>query len=147
APKLPSPLPSTTETVFELPLATARSGLPSPFRSPIATELGPLPVPKSVFAPKLPSPLPSSAETVLAKLFATAKSGLPSPFTSPIATETAPSPVLNERNGAAKRGAATARGTVLPEPTASKSAWTNRRRRVDLGLGMADLQSWSPYGV
>jgi len=32
-PKLPSPLPSSTETELELPFATAKSGLPSPFRS------------------------------------------------------------------------------------------------------------------
>ena len=49
----PSPLPSSTDTVLELEFATARSGFPSPFRSPIATETGLLPVAKSVFAPNL----------------------------------------------------------------------------------------------
>ena len=35
--KLPSPLFRSTETLCAFVLAVARSGLPSPFRSPIAT--------------------------------------------------------------------------------------------------------------
>src|SRR5213593_1265476 len=45
-PNVPSPFPSSTETVLEELFATTRSGLPSPFRSPIATELGYVPVPE-----------------------------------------------------------------------------------------------------
>ena len=37
---MPSPLPSSTLTVLSTALATTRSGLPSPFRSATATELG-----------------------------------------------------------------------------------------------------------
>src|SRR3989442_1594166 len=61
--KVPSPLPSSTETMLEPKLATARSGLLSPLKSPTATEKGPLPTPKVCAAPKVPSPLPSSTET------------------------------------------------------------------------------------
>ena len=65
APKLPVPVPSRIETVALLRFATARSSLPSPLKSPTATETGALPVPKSVFAPKLPVPVPSRIETVV----------------------------------------------------------------------------------
>ena len=78
---------ASSETEPPLPLAVARSGLPSPFRSPIATERGLMPVGKSTFASKLPSPSPGRTETVSGVLaLAVAKSGLPSPFRSPIAT-------------------------------------------------------------
>ena len=46
APKVPSPLPSSTETVLVSKFAVARSGLPSPFRSPTATPLLSPPVSK-----------------------------------------------------------------------------------------------------
>jgi len=65
APNVPSPLPSSTETVLDSLFATTRSGRPSLFSSPIATDCGPPPVPKSVFTPNVPSPLPSNTETVL----------------------------------------------------------------------------------
>ena len=39
-----------TETLLEKKLATARSGLPSPFRSPMETEKGKAPVVKSNLA-------------------------------------------------------------------------------------------------
>src|SRR5437588_465048 len=75
---------SSTETLPELPSATARSGLPSPFRSPIATDLGTLSAANVAAALKdgvtalLPVPL-SSTETT-PDISATARSGLPSPF-------------------------------------------------------------------
>ena len=56
---------SSTDTVLERRFATARSGLPSPLTSPIATEKGWTPVAKSVLAPNPPAPLPSSTDTVL----------------------------------------------------------------------------------
>ena len=87
APKLPVPVPSRIETVSLSRFATARSSLPSPLKSPTATEPGPPPVPKSVFAPKLPVPVPSRIETVSLPAFATARSSLPSPLKSPTATE------------------------------------------------------------
>src|SRR5215471_3215997 len=76
-----------TETLLEPELATARSGLPSPSKSPTATETGPLPAPKSCAAWKLPSPLPKSTETLLEPALVTARSGLPSPLKSPTATD------------------------------------------------------------
>ena len=78
---------SSTETVLEPLFATARSNLPSPLRSPIATEEGPLPVPKSAFGPNDPSPAPSRTETAYEPQQAVAKSSLPSPSRSPIAME------------------------------------------------------------
>src|SRR3989442_14312970 len=48
--KVPSPLPSSTETSLESKLATARSGLPSPLKSPTATESGDRPAAKSLRA-------------------------------------------------------------------------------------------------
>src|SRR5260370_749702 len=85
--KVPSPLPSSTETVLSLLLATTKSGLPSPLKSPTASEVGALPTRKLSGAPKVPSPLPSSTETLLEPLLATAKSSLPSPLKSPTATD------------------------------------------------------------
>src|SRR5438876_885302 len=65
APKLPFPAPSSTDTKdswAELLFATARSCLPSPLKSPTATELGCEPSTKLVAAPKLPVPVPSSTD-------------------------------------------------------------------------------------
>src|SRR5439155_5819952 len=89
---VPSPLPSSTETVLgprmlKSKLATARSGCPSLLTSPTAMERGPVPVLKFRGAWNVPSPLPSSTETSLERKLATARSGRPSPLTSPTATE------------------------------------------------------------
>src|SRR5260370_987752 len=83
---------SSTETVLELRFATARSSLPSPFRSPTVTDIGTEPVGKSCLAAKLGVAAPgavvlSSTDTVLEIRFATARSSLPSPFRSPTVTE------------------------------------------------------------
>src|SRR6266581_3500419 len=48
--KVPSPLPSSTETVLDPALATARSTLPSPLKSPTATDTGLDPDTKSLWA-------------------------------------------------------------------------------------------------
>ena len=61
--KLPVPSPNKIDTLSEPMLATARSCLPSPLKSPTATELGRLPVPKLVGALKLPVPLPNKIDT------------------------------------------------------------------------------------
>ena len=80
-----------TETLPVVPFATARSGLPSPSRSPMAIERGAVPVVKSTLAAKLTVPLLEvvlrSTETVLGPKFATARSDLPSPSRSRIAKE------------------------------------------------------------
>src|SRR5207302_875022 len=46
--KVPSPLPSSTETSLDPPLATARSRWPSPLKSPMATEYGLAPTARSI---------------------------------------------------------------------------------------------------
>ena len=66
AANVPSPIPSSTETVLESGFATARSRCPSRFMSPIATDMGPLPAAYSAFAPNSPWPVPRSTDTVLA---------------------------------------------------------------------------------
>ena len=74
--------------------AVARSGLPSPFRSPIATESGP--ASRCVVALGLEAAVAAVQEHgdgVRVDEFAVARSGLPSPFRSPIATESGPLPV------------------------------------------------------
>ncbi len=68
----PKPVPSV-----------AKSDLPSPLKSPTATERGLLPTVKLVAGAKLPVPVPNSTETLLLLPFATAKSDLPSPLKSP----------------------------------------------------------------
>ena len=70
---------------FELKLAVARSCLPSPLKSPTATERGLLPAPKLVGALKLPAPSPNKIDTLFPA--PTARSCLPSPLKSPTATE------------------------------------------------------------
>src|SRR5436305_137956 len=59
--KPPLPLPSRMLTLLLLRLATARSGLPSPLKSPTATEAGVLPTPTGEpgALAKPPLPLPS----------------------------------------------------------------------------------------
>src|SRR3954447_5718200 len=95
--KRPSPLPRKTDELFELSLAVARSGLPSPFTSPIAMLAGPFPAvgplavrngdPTAGRKPTVPLlPLPSSTFTVLDMWLATAMSGRVSPFRSPTAS-------------------------------------------------------------
>src|SRR5207249_116274 len=83
---------SSTDTVLEPLFATARSSLPSPFRSPAVTDTGLTLVSKSCLAAKLGVTAPgavvlSSTETVLETSFATARSSLPSPFRLPTVTD------------------------------------------------------------
>ncbi len=61
--------------------------MPSPLKSPIATENGSAPTARSVVPLKPPAPSPRRMDTVLELTFAVAKSCLPSPLKSPIATE------------------------------------------------------------
>src|SRR2546426_491253 len=108
---------SSTDTVAELPFATARSSLPSPFRSPTVTDRGKAPVAKSCLAAKLGVAAPgavvlSSTDTVLAAKFATARSSLPSTFTSPTVTDAGMLPVAKSCL-AAKLGVAAPGAVVL----------------------------------
>ena len=71
--------------------ATAKSGLPSPLKSPMLTEAGRVPVVKSTLGAKVGVVAPmgvvlSRIDVVSLLKFATTKSGLPSPLKSPIFT-------------------------------------------------------------
>ena len=95
----PEGLLRNTETLLPVKFPTARSGLPSPSKSPIETERGTSPVVKSTLAAKLLAemlPLMDvlrKTETLALKLLVTARSGLPSPSRSPISTEKGRFPV------------------------------------------------------
>src|SRR5262249_39024402 len=82
---------SLTQT--EPRFASARSSLPSPLKSPTATEIGRLPGEKADFATKLAAPAPGRIETVSQRRFASARSSLASPLKSPTATEYGELPV------------------------------------------------------
>src|ERR1035437_8417631 len=84
-----------TETVLPM-FATARSGLPSPSKSPIETFTGYVPVVKSIFVAKemVPDVLVFlNTETVL-EFPTMTRSGLPSPSKSPIETLSGVEPVV-----------------------------------------------------
>ena len=87
------------DMLFEESLAIARSGLPSPFKSPIATEKGSVPTVTSDLLAKVGVKAPgvvvlSKIDVVLEFAFAVTRSGFPSPFRSPIATPRGPTPVV-----------------------------------------------------
>ncbi len=81
------------DRVGALAFAVTRSSLPSPLKSPTATQLGPAPVAKSVLAVKPPDSSPSRTLTVLASWFAVTRSGAKLPLKSPMATDSGPAPV------------------------------------------------------
>src|SRR5258707_58492 len=83
---------NSTDTVLSLPLATTRSGLPSPLTSATATERGGLPVAKVCWVAKEGVVAPgavvfNSTDTVAEAELLTTRSGLPSPLMSATATE------------------------------------------------------------
>ena len=88
------------ETVLLVMFVTAKSGLPSPSISPIATFSGPVPVVKSTLALNEPAVIEPEVlvflktETVLLVKFVTAKSGLPSPSMSQKVTPSGAVPVV-----------------------------------------------------
>ena len=81
-------LPSRMDTLEEPSLAVARSCLPSPLKSPTATETGEVPTVKLVAVIKDPLPVPSRMDTLLEPRLAVARSLMPSPLKSPTAAET-----------------------------------------------------------
>ena len=81
------------EVVFLLLFAVATSGFPSPLKSPMLTERGPIPAVKSALVAKVGVVAPvvvvlMRMDVVLLPEFAVAISGLPSPLKSPMLTET-----------------------------------------------------------
>ena len=90
----------STLTDLEPALAMARSGLPSPLKSPIETEMGPVPVANVVWLAYDGVVAPGavvlkSTLTELEDRLAMARSGLPSPLKSPIEMEKGLLPVAN----------------------------------------------------
>ena len=82
------------------PFVTAKSGFPSPLKSPLLTYLLPSPVLKSILVAKVGVVAPvavvlSRMEVFLLQMFAVAKSGFPSLLKSPMLTELGPLPTLN----------------------------------------------------
>ena len=71
---MPVPVPKSIETLSEPKIATAKSNLVSPLKSPTATEFGKDPTAKLVALPNVPVPVPKSIETLLEKKLVTAKS-------------------------------------------------------------------------
>src|SRR5207253_6138150 len=103
---------SSTETVFEPALPTARSGRPSPLKSPTATYQDSVPVAKLCGAAKVGVAAPgavvfSITETVPGKRLGTARSSRPSALKSPEAAEKGESPatiVVGPKNEALSSG-------------------------------------------
>src|SRR4028118_729496 len=87
------------ETLAPLPeFATAKSGFPSPLKSPMLTDQGLVPVGKSTLVAKvgvvaLVAVVLTRMEALLLYQFATTKSGFPSPLMSPRLTKTGKLPV------------------------------------------------------
>ena len=73
-------------------LATAKSWISSPSKSPTATDDGANPTGTSSAAVNVPSPTPRRIETKVSPLLTTAKSWIASPSKSPTATEIESSP-------------------------------------------------------
>jgi len=96
---------SRMEALLLYRFAVAKSGLPSPLKSPMLTEKGPELVAKSTLVAKVGVVAPvvvvlSRMEALVLSRFATAKSGLPSPLMSPMLTEKGTAPVVKSTLGA-----------------------------------------------
>src|ERR1019366_2766432 len=71
---------SSTVTELVVLLAAARSGTPSPLKSPTAAKTGSVPTAGLIGGAKFPLPAPSRTVIVLLPALATARSGFPSPL-------------------------------------------------------------------
>ena len=92
-----------------LKFAAAKSGFPSPLKSPMLTELGLSASTEGDLGAKVRGVAPvavvlSRIEALLLLTFATAKSGLPSPLMSPMLTESGLLPVPKSQLRVAKLG-------------------------------------------
>ena len=112
---------SRMEAVVSSLFATAKSGFPSPLKSPMLTETEPVAVAKSTLGAKEGVVAPvgvvlSRMEALLLPMFAVAKSGFPSPLKSPMLTDLGSVPVVNKSWGSkvgGKVGMAAPVGVVL----------------------------------
>ena len=100
--KVPSPRPSRIDTVLASPLAVARSGRPSPLKSPTVTEQDVLHRQRPGRPGRCHRPAPAGSTRVLATTFAVARSRWPSPLKSPTVMDagTLPPPRLGGLEGA-----------------------------------------------
>src|SRR5207237_1206893 len=132
--KPPAPFPSRIVTLLEPALAVARSGVPSWFKSPTATEVGltPTATGELLGCENPPAPSPRRIVTLLEVELALARSGLPSRSKSPTATEKGPLPTATgEPEGWLKRAPhplKDERGTG--DPLRAPGALDAARRRI-----------------
>src|SRR5262249_38526820 len=132
--------------------AMARSRIPSPFKSPMATETGKPPVAKSCLAATEVAVAPGavvfkSTETLLAKKLATARSGMPSPLMSPTArasgAESVPKFFRGEKLTTVDPGAVVFKSTDTRfEPTATtarSSLLSPLKSPIPTALGIATV--------
>src|SRR5437667_419508 len=118
---------SSTETLVELRLVTARSGRPSPLKSLTVTEKGPPTTSKGCWAAKEGVAAPaavvlSSTDTMLELKLAVTRSGRPSPLRSPAATVQGPAPVAKVC-WAVKDGVAAPGAVVLNSTDTVLESW------------------------
>ena len=102
--------------------------MPSPLKSPTATEFGLEPALKLVAAPNEPVLAPSRTETVPELELATTRSCLPSPFRSPIATERGFVPTAKSLCGLKLNVAEAPNGRSAVSTIAAAPIKTKRRR-------------------
>ena len=89
---VPSPRPIRICTSFPFESVTARSGWPSPLKSPTATLVGFSPAGISIAGWKVPSPLPSKTDTSFEPMLAVMMSWMPLPVRSAVVTKTGSAP-------------------------------------------------------
>src|SRR6476469_3648111 len=160
---------SRMEAVLLPAFATAKSGLPSPLKSPMLMEAGLVPVAKGTWVAKVGVAAPvavvlSRMEAVLLPAFATAKSGLPSPLMSPMLTDWGLLPVVKS-SLVAKVGVEAPVGVVLsrmeavllsrfavaksgfPSPLMSPMLTEKGKELVGKGSWEAKVRVAAPVGV
>ena len=100
----PEPFPSNSVTLLPSGLATARSRMPSPLKSPVARACGPAPVANGLPLAGVNPPelTPRSMVTVPSVVLAIARSRLPSPLKSPVMIACGPLPTANGLTAAVK---------------------------------------------
>src|SRR5262245_48432640 len=112
---------SSTETVFEPPLATTTSGRPSSLKSPTATAEGDEPTAYAPAYVRVPSPLPSSSLTVPVSASDVTASSSPSPLKSAAATPVSRAPLAEWLIGSSNVPSPRPRNTFTVWPAVTRS--------------------------
>src|SRR5262245_39156458 len=112
---------SSTETVFEPPLATATSGRPSSLKSPTATAVGDEPTAYAPAYVSVPSPLPSSSLTVPVSPSDVTASSSPSPSKSAATTPVCAFPLAGWLIGSSNVPSPRPARTSTDQPAATRS--------------------------